>query len=77
MVIFISLNIRVLYNAIVTVERPNYNPYLYNETEQYDQGQEDRRWQLNHRPGQPNQLDHPDWWYDTQKVVSRVFNFVS
>ncbi|XP_032519438.2 CD109 antigen [Danaus plexippus] len=56
-------------------QRPNYNPYLYNETEQYDQGQEDRRWQLNHRPGQPNQLDHPDWWYDTQKVVSRVFNF--
>lgn len=28
-------------------------------------------------PGQPNQLEQPDWWYDQQKVVTRMFNFVS
>lgn len=28
-------------------------------------------------PGQPNQLDQLDWWYDPQKVVTRMFNFVS
>ncbi|XP_047030679.1 CD109 antigen [Helicoverpa zea] len=26
-------------------------------------------------PGQPNQLEQPDWWYDQQKVVTRMFNF--
>ncbi|XP_035435862.2 CD109 antigen [Spodoptera frugiperda] len=26
-------------------------------------------------PGQPNQLEQPDWWYDPQKVVTRMFNF--
>lgn len=53
--------------------RPNYNPYLYNETTYPTQDEQLRRY----RPGQPNQLDHPDWWYDPQKVYTRVFNFVS
>ncbi|CAB3251025.1 unnamed protein product [Arctia plantaginis] len=26
-------------------------------------------------PGQPNQVDQPDWWYDPQKVFTRMFNF--
>ncbi|XP_047526413.1 CD109 antigen [Pieris napi] len=56
--------------------RPNYNPFLYNESgyQPFEFGQEDNT-HVNYRAGQPNQLDHPDWWYDPQKVVTRLFNF--
>lgn len=61
--------------------RPNYNPYLYNESgyAAYDyNGEVDEYGRpTNYRPGQPNQIDQPDWWYDPQKVYTRVFNFVS
>ncbi|XP_026743707.1 CD109 antigen [Trichoplusia ni] len=66
---------------------PNY-PYGYNNEsnyqQQYDYGNgqsvideygrvvnKDTRY----LPGQPNQLDQLDWWYDPQKVVTRMFNF--
>ncbi|XP_038211501.1 CD109 antigen [Zerene cesonia] len=58
--------------------RPNYNPYLYNESayQPFEYGQEEyNQRNINYRPGQPNQIDHPDWWYDPQKVVTRMFNF--
>ncbi|XP_045452691.1 CD109 antigen [Melitaea cinxia] len=57
--------------------RPNYNPYLYNESGYFEyEGEIDEYGQpVNYRPGQPNQLDHPDWWYDPQKVYTRMFNF--
>ncbi|CAH0713091.1 unnamed protein product, partial [Brenthis ino] len=48
--------------------RPNYNPYLYNESE-YSESE------ARYRPGQPNQIDQPGWWYDPQKVYTRIFNF--
>ncbi|CAG5055794.1 unnamed protein product [Parnassius apollo] len=56
--------------------RQNYNPYLYNESIQYEytdgrNGPVD----VKHLPGQPNQIDQPDWWYDPQKVYTRLFNF--
>ncbi|XP_075980863.1 macroglobulin complement-related isoform X2 [Anticarsia gemmatalis] len=59
---------------------PNY-PYAYNESgyPQYEYGPTDEFGRpLNtprYLPGQPNQLDQPDWWYDPQKVVTRMFNF--
>ncbi|XP_068620051.1 CD109 antigen [Battus philenor] len=55
--------------------RQNYNPYLYNES--YMQEEENRASAslAQHLPGQPNQLDQPDWWYDPQKVYTRLFNF--
>ncbi|XP_049876767.1 CD109 antigen [Pectinophora gossypiella] len=65
--------------------RPNYNPYLYNESgySAYEPGRAaeyDEFGRVLHTdarllPGQPNQLDQPDWWYDPQKVVTRMFNF--
>ncbi|XP_013162940.1 PREDICTED: CD109 antigen [Papilio xuthus] len=56
--------------------RQNFNPYLYNETYQYEYT-DDRHGpaDVRHLPGQPNQLDQPDWWYDPQKVYTRLFNF--
>ncbi|XP_063540497.1 CD109 antigen [Cydia strobilella] len=58
--------------------RPNFNPYLYNESyQQYEYGFPDEYARPDHRhlPGQPNQIDQPDWWYDPQKVYTRMFNF--
>lgn len=62
----------------------NY-PYGYNDSsyqQQYEFGQTmvDEHGRVvdketHYIPGQPNQLDQPDWWYDPQKVVSRTFNF--
>ncbi|XP_026496456.1 CD109 antigen [Vanessa tameamea] len=62
-----------------TQVRPNYNPYLYNESGRspYEyEGQVDEYGRpVNYRPGQPNQIDQPDWWVDPQKVTHRMFNF--
>ncbi|CAH0764124.1 unnamed protein product [Diatraea saccharalis] len=61
--------------------RPNYNPYLYNESgyQPYGYGEPvDEYGRVEARrplPGQPNQLDQPDWWYDVQQVRTRMFNF--
>lgn len=71
-------------NNQYTRVRANYNPYIYNESgyQPYEyQGQgvdefgrvivQDQR----NMAGQPNKVDQPDWWYDHQKVVTRMFNF--
>ncbi|CAH0401467.1 unnamed protein product [Chilo suppressalis] len=58
--------------------RPNYNPYLYNESgyQPYDyNGPLEEIGQRRYLPGQPNQIDQPDWWYDPQLVRTRMFNF--
>ncbi|XP_063831034.1 CD109 antigen [Ostrinia nubilalis] len=61
--------------------RPNYNPYLYNESgyQPYDYyGPLDEYGRAVERrvlPGQPNQIDQPDWVYDLQQVKTRMFNF--
>ncbi|GBP50527.1 CD109 antigen [Eumeta japonica] len=74
-------------NSQYTRVRPNYNPYLYNETgyqspDQFNSGQVQRdefgrviQTDTRYIPGQPNQIDQPDWWYDRSKVFTRVFNF--
>ncbi|KAL4702373.1 hypothetical protein ACJJTC_018012, partial [Scirpophaga incertulas] len=58
--------------------RPNFNPYLYNETGYgYEYGVDEfgRPLEKRYLPGQPNQLDQPDWWYDPQKVYTKMFTF--
>lgn len=63
--------------------RPNYNPYLYNESgyqppygpEYVDEYGRVIQRDPNYIPGQPNQINQPDWWYDPQKVYTRVLNF--
>ncbi|KAL0820116.1 hypothetical protein ABMA28_006056 [Loxostege sticticalis] len=61
--------------------RPNYNPYLYNESgySPYDYNgpldEYGRATERRYLPGQPNQLDQPDWVYDLQQVKTRLFNF--
>ncbi|XP_026320677.1 uncharacterized protein LOC113230803 [Hyposmocoma kahamanoa] len=67
-------------NSQYTRVRPNYNPYIYNETSYQEYGPLDefgRPINTGQRyiPGQPNQVDQPDWWYDPQKVYTRMFNF--
>ncbi|KAM3959264.1 macroglobulin complement-related [Aphomia sociella] len=64
------------YGSQYTRVRPNANPYLYNESGSYDpNGLLDEFGRPRYRPGQPNQLDQPDWWYDQSAVRTRVFNF--
>lgn len=63
------------YGSQYTRVRPNANPYLYNETGQYDAAGLDEFGRPRYRPGQPNQLDQPDWWYDQSAVRTRLFNF--
>ncbi|KAI8419742.1 LOW QUALITY PROTEIN: hypothetical protein MSG28_008421 [Choristoneura fumiferana] len=52
-------------NNQYTRVRPNFNPYLYNESyQQFEYGQLDelgRHKESRYLPGQPNQIDQPDW----------------
>ncbi|XP_069361628.1 CD109 antigen [Maniola hyperantus] len=78
-----QFNNRGPYGSVLTDQytrvRPNYNPYLYNESGhpayEYTGAVDEYGRPTSYRPGQPNQLDQPDWWYDPQKVYTRMFNF--